>query len=110
MKIVPKNLTELDRLAFTVRAIETECQIVPVGTFKMCEQHELRYNDSFKGLRQDKLSLGDFCHFRYPLKAEVVQRMGTYFDIVESANCIFSNDFLEKIECEDHWALQGDCS
>ena len=46
----PKNFTELDRLAYVVRAIETECQIVPVGAYKLTVEHELDYNESFKGL------------------------------------------------------------
>ena len=68
VKIVPKNLTELGRLSYTVYAIENECQIVPVGSFRMCEKHELRYNDCFKGPRANKVCLKNFCHFRHPQK------------------------------------------
>jgi len=50
LKIPPKNFTELDRLAFVVRAIENDCALAPVGAFKLTPTHELRYNDSFKGL------------------------------------------------------------
>ena len=66
VKIVPKNFTELDRLSYTIRAIENDCQIVPVGGFRMCELHELRYNECFKGLNCKKVCLKDFQHFRYP--------------------------------------------
>ena len=31
VKIPPKNMTELDRLAFVVLAIENDCQVVPIG-------------------------------------------------------------------------------
>jgi len=48
--VPPKNFTELDRLAFVVRAIENDCNLAPVGAFKLTPTHELRYNDSFKGL------------------------------------------------------------
>lgn len=47
VKVVPKNLTELDRLAYIVRAIENDCQIVPIGAYKLTPGHELRHNDSF---------------------------------------------------------------
>ena len=50
MKIPPKNFTELDRLAYVVRAIDVDCQIVPVGAFKLSPEHELHYNYNFKGL------------------------------------------------------------
>ena len=33
----PKNLTELDRLATIVLAIENECHAVPVGAFRLNE-------------------------------------------------------------------------
>jgi radial spoke head protein 9 len=36
-KIVPRNLTELDRLQFTVYAIENDCHIIPKGSFKLTD-------------------------------------------------------------------------
>jgi len=39
IKIPPKDLTELDRLAFIVFAIENDCCIAPVGAFKMTPLH-----------------------------------------------------------------------
>jgi hypothetical protein len=35
IKIPSKDLTEIDRLCFVVCAIENDCQIAPVGAFKM---------------------------------------------------------------------------
>jgi len=35
IKVPSKDLTEIDRLKFVVCAIENDCQIVPVGAFKM---------------------------------------------------------------------------
>mgnify|MGYP000915980320 FL=1 len=35
VKVEPQNFTELDRLAFVVRAVENDCQIVPVGAFRL---------------------------------------------------------------------------
>lgn len=50
VKVKPKAFTELDRLAYVVRAIENDCSLVPVGAFKLTPTHELRYNDSFRGV------------------------------------------------------------
>lgn len=37
---VPKrDLKEIDRLTFVVYAIENDCQICPVGSFKMTSEH-----------------------------------------------------------------------
>lgn len=36
----PKNLTELDRLTTIVMAIENECHAVPIGAYRLNEQHE----------------------------------------------------------------------
>jgi len=35
IKVPPKELTEIDRVRFVVCAIENDCQIAPVGAFKM---------------------------------------------------------------------------
>jgi radial spoke head protein 9 len=50
IKVPPKNFTELDRLAYVVRSIENDCSVLPVGAVKLTPTHELRYNDSFRGL------------------------------------------------------------
>jgi len=39
VEIPPKELIELDRLKYVVLAIENDCQIAPVGAFKMNAQH-----------------------------------------------------------------------
>lgn len=35
VEVPPKELMELDRLKYVVLAIENDCQIAPVGAFKM---------------------------------------------------------------------------
>jgi len=35
IKVPPKELTEVDRLNYVVYAIENDCQIAPLGAFKM---------------------------------------------------------------------------
>ncbi len=52
-KIPPKNFTELDRLAYVVRAIDHETQVVPKGAFKLTPDHELERNRNFSGLRRE---------------------------------------------------------
>jgi len=39
VKVPPKELTEIDRLKYVVLAIENDCQIAPLGAFKMTCQH-----------------------------------------------------------------------
>ena len=44
VKVEPKNYLEEDRLSYTVHSIEEECQLVPLGSFRMITCHEIRYN------------------------------------------------------------------
>ena len=61
----PKDLTELDRVNFVVNAIENDCQISPVGAFKMTSAHQVRRNEAFKGLScEASVCLSSYCHFR----------------------------------------------
>ena len=39
IKVPPKELTEIDRVNYVVNAIENDCQIVPVGAFKINSLH-----------------------------------------------------------------------
>jgi len=56
VKPLPKNFSEIGRLAYVVRAIEIECATLPVGALKLTPSHEMRYNDNFKGLSKDDAS------------------------------------------------------
>ena len=38
---VARNLTEADRLFYTVLAIENDCSIVPHGSYRLTEKHEV---------------------------------------------------------------------
>lgn len=65
IKVPPKELTEIDRVRFVVSAIENDCQMAPVGAFKMTAQHQLRRNEAFRGLTEEQgLSLQNYVHFR----------------------------------------------
>lgn len=46
-----KNFTELDRLSIVVHAIEDECQVIPLGAYKLAPTHELIKNPAFRGLK-----------------------------------------------------------
>ena len=39
VKVPPKELTEIDRVNYVVQAIETDCQIAPLGAYKMTAAH-----------------------------------------------------------------------
>lgn len=65
IKVPKRNLTEANRLAVVVNAIENDCHICPVGAFKMTPQHELRRNEAFRGLNKDDASLSQcYQYFR----------------------------------------------
>lgn len=65
IKVPPKELTEIDRVRFVVSAIENDCQMAPVGAFKMTAHHQLRRNEAFRGLSEEQaLSLHSYIHFR----------------------------------------------
>lgn len=50
---VARNLIEVDRLYYTVLAIENDCSIVPHGSFRLTEKHEVARNVAFRGLNLD---------------------------------------------------------
>jgi len=106
-KIPPKNFTELDRLAYVVRAVDVETSVVPLGAFKITPSHELRRNEAFRGLSQENVGLlHNYFHFRNvqsQAKKELLLR----------DEALFHQDFFDPIE-EDapkcSWSIQGDPS
>jgi radial spoke head protein 9 len=55
----------LDRLTTVVHAIENDCQICPIGSFKMTPEHQVRRNEAFRGLdRAEGMRLENYLHFR----------------------------------------------
>ena len=62
-----KNFTELDRLSIVVHQIDRDCQVVPLGAFKMIPTHELILNPNFFGLKiSEATSLKNYVHLRAP--------------------------------------------
>ena len=105
IKVPPKNFTELNRLAFTVRAIENDCQLVPQGSIKLTPHHEVRRNEAFKGLNLDNcFELSSYIHFR---SAQSEEKR----DLNEQDDAIFRPDFLENLESDPikgSWSIQTD--
>ena len=65
IKVPKRNLTELNRLAVVVHAIENDCHLCPLGSFKMTPRHELRRAEAFKGLDvKNGSNLMNYQHFR----------------------------------------------
>jgi radial spoke head protein 9 len=98
---------ELDRLVYTVRAIEVDCQTVPIGAYKMTPSHEMRYDDEFKGLSiKDSNCLTFYQHFRNPMCPSKQEMMMT-------EDVFFKFDFLDPVSSDNPkgcWSLQSDPS
>ena len=91
VKVPPKELTEIDRLKYVVLAIENDCQVAPLGAFKMTCQHQVRRNEAFRGLTSaQSLSLDNYVHFRN------VQNE-TNKVALDRPDAPFNNKFLESI-------------
>ena len=100
-----RNLTEINRLAIVVNAIENDCHICPQGAYKMTPRHELRRAEAFKGLTEtEAVHLNQYQHFRNvqdPHKKA----------LLELSDAPFHADFLDNIAKDSPsgcWALQLD--
>jgi radial spoke head protein 9 len=63
-----------------VRAIDNDCASLPVGALKLTPSHELRQNESFKGLNtHDALELKNYQHFRPPTQEDVKEFISISF-------------------------------
>lgn len=113
-QIVPKNFTELDRLAFVVAAIENDTHVVPEGAFKYIPSHEIRRNESYKGTlfailligleKKDLPRLDKYYHFRnVQLQEKKI--------MLETSESVFRSDIFDPI-LSDHpkgaWSVQAD--
>lgn len=103
--VVPRNFTELDRLAYVVAAIENDTHVVPQGAFKLIPQHEIRRNLCFKGPSKEHLrDLAKYLHFRNVQSPEKKV-------LVETDESVFREDILDSVD-EDKpkgaWCVQVD--
>jgi len=46
-----KNFTELDRLSLFVSLVSNDCNVVPLGAYRLIPTHELIPNPDFRGLK-----------------------------------------------------------
>jgi hypothetical protein len=107
VEIKKKNFTELNKISYIIRMIDHDTNIAPEGAFKILPIHELRRNDTFRGLKEEGLlDLNKYIHFRPitdPKKKE----------IIESDDAIFRNDILDSIADDPmrgSWIAQLDSS
>lgn len=100
-----KNYTELVKVSYLIRAIDNDTNVVPQGSFKMISIHELRRNESFKGLNPKELKdLSKFHHFR--CITDALKKT-----VVEADDAIFRYDFLDSLNndiVKDSWSIQLD--
>jgi radial spoke head protein 9 len=103
----PTSFSELDRLAYVVRAIESDCAVVPIGAFKLTPGHELRYDDNYRGLTPtEAMDINNWQHFRHP---QSVSKM----EIIQMDEAIFFKKFLDDLQDDQPkgcWSLQNDSS
>ena len=89
---VPTSFSELDRLAFVVRAIENDCATVPVGSFKLTPAHELRYDDHFQGLSPcEAYDINNWQHFREP-------QSDSKKEVISMEEAVFFKKFLDDLQ------------
>ena len=89
-----KNLTELDRLAATVREIDRACFSVPRGALKYTPLNQVLINEAFRGQsRDDAFSLNGWVHFR-----EVQNKK--QIDLIARQEAVFSNEFLDDVSAD----------
>jgi radial spoke head protein 9 len=103
----PKHVTELDRLAWTVRQIENDCQTVPQGAFKMTPLREIRRNEAFEGLyKEEAFCLEKYQHFR------AVQQKSKR-DQIDRDEAIYNHEFLDDLVSDLPklaWSIHKDTS
>lgn len=102
---IPRNLTEEDRLLYTVHAVENDCSIVPKGSFRMTQEHEVERNASFRGLSSDTaFNLNQYSHFRN------CQDAGKK-ELLLKDDAVFQPDFLDEVSTDlpnGCWSVQQD--
>ena len=90
-----KNFTESDRLAYVVRNIEFDCSIIPEGAYKMIPSREIRPNDNFSGLNEEKLTqMRSYMHFRPPISSEKIE-------LIKREEAILDFNFMDDLSQEN---------
>ena len=83
LSLLPENgITEQDRLSYVVSQIDSQCQIVPVGSYKKTPLGEVKINEAFRGLKFDGAAeLGSYMHLRPVKQADKIDLAAREVDI-----------------------------
>jgi len=88
-----------------VFAIENDCQLCPIGAFKMTPEHQVRRNEAFRGLKgDDATNLKSYLHFR---NVQCPQKKSD----LDLPTAPFNQDFLDSAASDmpkGSWNLQLD--
>ncbi|KYN97969.1 hypothetical protein PGSY75_1215800 [Plasmodium gaboni] len=91
-KYEKQNITELDRLSYTVRKIDEEAFIIPYNSIRITNNLEMKFCN-FSGFNiLDALKLTSWVHFRYPKNLT--------YDKIKNYNSFFLNNFLDSIKSD----------
>jgi len=101
------DLTELDRLSYTVRTIDNQCTVVPVGSYKKTPLSEVVRNEAFEGCMMEKIDdLNSYMYFRTATQKDK-------HSMCERKADIFKADFLDNVAVgQPHggWTIMRDTS
>jgi hypothetical protein len=87
------DLTELDRLSYTVHEIDCQCTVVPVGSYKKTPLGEITRNDAWEGCMMDKVDdLNSYMYFRVATQKDKKS-------MCERKADVFVADFLDNVAC-----------
>lgn len=88
-----KDVTELDRLSYTVCQIDMQCTVVPCGSYKMTPLNEVHRNEAFEGCMMEKIcDLSSYMHLR-PVQTQDKK------SLADRKQDIFEGDFLDSAAC-----------
>jgi radial spoke head protein 9 len=92
--IVKIDLKEIDRLHYHIRAIENDCHIIPQGSMKLNQKHEVQRNEAFAGLNSEEcFDLKFYSHFRNA--QQDLKKAG-----MEADDAIFNRAFLDDVHSD----------
>lgn len=103
----PKDLTELDRLAYTVNEIDRSCATIPKGALKYTPTHTVVQNEAFRGHSvRDANNLSNWQHWR---NVEQDDKQ----ELIARHEAIFNDDFLDVLSADrpkQCWSIMLDCT
>ena len=98
------DITELDRLSFTVSRIDALCAVVPTEAYKTTPNGELVRNIGYRGIKSGQFSLDSFRHFRDIPEPIKIRKQ------VQNPDSINFLDNLEGDIPSGSWSLKVDSS